>query len=118
MALDKVIIYLCKNYLISDFLIFSNSLTNKYKLVKYKNSFSERYKTSTEVLQGSNLGQLLFILFNSDIEIVTNYYFFIIYTDDFFAKVILNSFDLRQDLNSLRKWAWYNRCLFQNAGTI
>ena len=89
--------------------LFSNYLTGRCQLVKYGESYSRKYLTSSGVPQGSNLGPLLFVLFINDIQTVIAHSECLLYADDLKIyrqiRSVSDAHLLQEDLDSIWKWA-------------
>jgi len=91
-------------------------VTNRYQIIRLKNSFSRNIKVSFGVPQGSHLGPLLFNIFINDISNVFKHSKFLLYADDLkiFRRVetINDAHCLQQDLDNLNLWSETNKLYF------
>lgn len=93
------------------FYFFGNYLSQRYQYVKIKYDYSEVFLSISGVLQGSNLGPLLFVIYMNNIKQVFKNSFFLLYADDLkIYKLITSansdsdSLDLQSDLDRLEDW--------------
>ena len=93
---------------------FKNYLLNRYQIVKFKNSQSEKKMIKCGVSQGSVLGPLLFLLYVNDIFKSSEKLSFILFADDtniFYQhediKVMTET--LSNELNKVNLWLQANK---------
>jgi len=96
---------------------FSSYLSNRKQYVSIKGHNSTHYSANSGVIQGSNLGPLLFNLFINDLTSVIQHSQCLLYADDVkLYKVIYNPYscqELQSDIDSIHEWCTLNK-LFLN----
>jgi len=96
----------------------SSFVTDRFQIIKFKNSFSRVIRVSSGVPQGSHLGPLLFNIFINDISNVFKHSNFLLYADDLkiFRQVkTVDAQCLQQDLDSLALWSKTNKLHFNTS---
>lgn len=96
-----------------DLIIFLKSyLTNRPNFVKFNNSKSDNFISTSGVPQGSILGPLLFVLFINDISDYIKYSSFLLYADDLKAYRVIRSPEdinkLKSDIQSISDFCTHN----------
>ena len=76
---------------------FSNYLTNRKQIIKYKQTQSQEMVIQTGVPQGCILGPILFLLYINDIENCSKLLSFILFSDD---KTVFHSNSCLKTLNT------------------
>lgn len=96
--------------------LLESYLTNRWQIVVFNGSMSEKYKAISGVPQGAVLGPLLFLLFINDLPEVVKSSEYALFADDFKMWRVINSETdcdlLQQDISNIFQWSQNNLLFF------
>jgi hypothetical protein len=109
----EILLHKLKLYHFSEVKLFKSYLSNRIQLVKIGNLQSQTMKIISDVLQGSILGPLLFLIYINDIAFISNDIKIDLFADDStlyesgenISKVEVK---LQDHLNNIEKWCKIN----------